>query len=293
MDCLRLDSVLSLTEEEAAGAVRGVSIRKVSDSRSCLTFNHPEDLRRILELRPWIFYKNLIVLQPIPPKENPLLIRWLEILRGFDTIRIRINLNVTRPQKWALKLYSEEGAELIVKNTPYGAWLRAIGLNKWLTSTSDLIRPTYVWRSSRPGSGAAGSRRGPGNFGDFGHMHGDACVPPPAAVPVLSISVEDQERLIRPRVGSSRRDNLLYSDEAVLVTTASPDRLSVSAEGGVAHLELIDVPLVDQIRDSCKGAEFNVPCLVLVCRAVSAVEAEAAEMAADVVLVCVGMLVEA
>ncbi|KAK4424701.1 hypothetical protein Salat_1663700 [Sesamum alatum] len=268
MDCLRLDFVLSLTKEEAAGvcipqsawnkgygdysltlvgrlllhrsvlfeelktrlvdlfqAVRGVSIRKVSDSRSCLTFNHPEDLRRILELRPWIFDKNLIVLQLFPQKKNPLLIRWLEILRG---------LTLTLPM--------------------FGG-------------------PPVA------GSGAAGSRRCPGIFGDFCHMHGDACVPPPAAVPdsgplvrglpdghglgglvqhalgKTPICIESQ--LERGDFTRPPRFPLGPVNSGGTVTTASPDRLSVSAEGGVAYLELIDVPLVDQIRDSCKGAEFN------------------------------------
>ncbi|KAK4417048.1 hypothetical protein Salat_2530300 [Sesamum alatum] len=114
-DLLKLDIVLSLTEDEAPGLVipqsgwekgaggfrlmlvrrllthrsvlfdslkdslvrrfqtaQGVSVRKVSDSHFCLVFNHFEDLQRVLDLRPWIFDRSLVVLQPLASTADPL-----------------------------------------------------------------------------------------------------------------------------------------------------------------------------------------------------------------------------
>ncbi|KAK4424562.1 hypothetical protein Salat_1649700 [Sesamum alatum] len=114
-DILKLDSVLSLSEEEASGpviplsewnkgsdgygltligcllshrsvhfdvlkgmlvqliqAAQGVTMRKISEDQFCLVFNHIEDLRRVLDMRPWIFYRNLVVLQPLTMHDDPL-----------------------------------------------------------------------------------------------------------------------------------------------------------------------------------------------------------------------------
>ncbi|KAK4435172.1 hypothetical protein Salat_0680500 [Sesamum alatum] len=53
-------------------AARGVTIRKISETRFCLVFNHKEDLRRALDMRPWIIDRNLVVLQPLSQPEDPL-----------------------------------------------------------------------------------------------------------------------------------------------------------------------------------------------------------------------------
>ncbi|KAK4413541.1 hypothetical protein Salat_2766700 [Sesamum alatum] len=195
-DLLKLDTVLSLTEEEAPGLVipqsdwekgaggfrltlvgrllthrsvlfdslkdslvrqfqtaRGVLVRKVSDSRFCLVFNHFEDLRRVLDLRPWIFDRNLVVLQPLALTGDPLttnldwcpffvhvhdlpypqrtvavvryigdcLGAWMDAtdisrdISWFENVRVRLNINVTVPLKCALRLRSEHGDEVVVR----------------------------------------------------------------------------------------------------------------------------------------------------------------------------------
>ncbi|KAK4424535.1 hypothetical protein Salat_1646900 [Sesamum alatum] len=52
--------------------VRGIVVRKILESRFYLIFNHFEDLRRVLDLRPWIFDRNLVVIHPLSPTANPL-----------------------------------------------------------------------------------------------------------------------------------------------------------------------------------------------------------------------------
>ncbi|KAK4438678.1 hypothetical protein Salat_0202300 [Sesamum alatum] len=96
--------------------VRGVVVRKVSES----CFNHFEDLRRVLDLRPWIFDRNFV------------------------------------------DHFVDCGTK-----TPYGAWLRAPGPLRRFGSTTNSVRPTYIWRGS-PSSGLLGARRrGAAIFGDF------------------------------------------------------------------------------------------------------------------------------
>ncbi|KAK4426699.1 hypothetical protein Salat_1438600 [Sesamum alatum] len=233
-DLLKLDTVLSLTEDEAPGLVisqsdwekgaggfrltlvgrllthrsvlfdslkdslvrlfqtaRGVSIRKVSDSRFCLVFNHFEDLRRVLDLRPWIFDRNLVVLQSLAPTADPLTTnldwssffvhvhdlpyaqRTVAVLRyigdclgawmdeadinrdisWFENVRVRLNINVTVPLKRALRLRSEHGDEVV---------------------SSEAVRPTYVWRSPVGGDNPGSNRRGAHIFGDFRREMDDA-----------------------------------------------------------------------------------------------------------------------
>ncbi|KAK4424238.1 hypothetical protein Salat_1617200 [Sesamum alatum] len=203
-------------------AARGLELRKISDDRFCLLFNHAEDYRRVLDLRPWIFDKNLVVLAPLSDRDDPLLVnldwcpffvhvhdlklgqRTVEVVRHigrslgawldedgiakdiswFEAVRIRININVTRPFKRALTLLSEHGDELVLRfsyerlpnfyylcgklghisrfcelrfqegfldpgvHTPYGAWLRVVGPVRRFGVTPDLVRPTYVRSSS-------------------------------------------------------------------------------------------------------------------------------------------------
>ncbi|KAK4413668.1 hypothetical protein Salat_2779600 [Sesamum alatum] len=222
-------------------AARGVEVRKISDDRFCLLFNHGEDLRRVLELRPWIFDKNLVVLAPLAERDDPLLVNldwcpfyvhvhdlklgqrtvnvvrhigrslgtWLDedsIARDiswFEAVRIRLNLNVTRPLKRALTLCSEHGEEFVVRltydrlpnfcylcgtlghisrfcelrfqegftdpgiHTPCGAWLRAAGPAWRFGISQDMVRPTYVRSSSSSSGYSVSVRRGQHIFGGF------------------------------------------------------------------------------------------------------------------------------
>ncbi|KAK4424714.1 hypothetical protein Salat_1665000 [Sesamum alatum] len=290
-DILQFDSVLSLTEDEAAGviipqaaldkgssayrltlvgrllshrtvlfhalkgslvhliqATRGMVVHKVSESRFCLVFSHQEDLRRVLDLRPWIFDKNLLIFQPLAQSDDPLSVNldwcpffvhihdlpfgqrtlaviqhiggcvgsWLsdhaieQDISFYETVRIRININVTKPLKRALRICSKSGEESMIRfsyerlpnfcylcgklghisrfcdlrfdaqfsdpglHTPYGAWLRAVGPSKRLGLQSDAIRPTYVWNSSSRSRSLHGSRRGANIFGMFPSTGGGA-----------------------------------------------------------------------------------------------------------------------
>ncbi|KAK4423213.1 hypothetical protein Salat_1904100 [Sesamum alatum] len=214
-DILQFDYVLSLTEDEAAGVVirqaawdkgssayrlapvgrllshrtvlfdalkgflvhliqatRGMVVHKVSESRFCLVFSHQGDLRR----------RTLAVIQHIGDCVGSWLsehdIAW--DISFYETVCIRININVTRPLKRALRICSESGhisrfCDLRFDaqfsdpglHTPYGAWLRVAGLSKHLGLKSDAIRPTYVWNSSSMSRSLNGSRRGANIFGVF------------------------------------------------------------------------------------------------------------------------------
>ncbi|KAK4423004.1 hypothetical protein Salat_1883000 [Sesamum alatum] len=195
-DILKLDSVLSLSVEEASGpviplsewnkgldgydltligrllshrsvpfealkgtliqliqAARGVTMRKISEERFCLVFNHIEDIRRVLVMRPWIFYRNLVVLQPLSLSDDPLSISldwcpffvhihdlncgqrsvavvrhigkavgsWLDVenvekdISWFEHVRIRLNINVSASLKRALRIQSAAGESSIVR----------------------------------------------------------------------------------------------------------------------------------------------------------------------------------
>ncbi|KAK4424536.1 hypothetical protein Salat_1647000 [Sesamum alatum] len=134
---------------------------------------------------------------------------WLDIedigrdISWYDTIRIRINLNITVPLKRALRLHMELGDELVVRfsykrlrkfcylcgklghigqlcdlrfqehfedpstKTPYGAWLRASSPIRRFGVNTNSVRPTYIWRGAS-NSGLLGTRRrGAHIFGDF------------------------------------------------------------------------------------------------------------------------------
>ncbi|KAK4407965.1 hypothetical protein Sango_0377500 [Sesamum angolense] len=50
--------------------VKGVSIRRVSEDRFFLLFNHRLDKQRALEGRPWVFDKNLLILESVDEGTN-------------------------------------------------------------------------------------------------------------------------------------------------------------------------------------------------------------------------------
>ncbi|KAK4434172.1 hypothetical protein Salat_0579900 [Sesamum alatum] len=128
--------------------VRGMLCNMISEDRFCLVFNHQEDLRRALAMRPWTFDRNLILLQRVAPGEDPTTIsldwspffvnihdlcygqRSLDVVcyigsslgkwedadcitpdvAWFEVVRIRVLLNATLPFKRALTLCSDTGA---------------------------------------------------------------------------------------------------------------------------------------------------------------------------------------
>ncbi|KAK4428567.1 hypothetical protein Salat_1156500 [Sesamum alatum] len=130
----------------------GVTIHKVSEARFCLVFNHCEDLQRVLDLRQWIFYCNLVVLQPLSLAVDPLSMnldwcpffvhvndspfgqRTVDVvcfigeslgarldpdhiaqhIFWFETMRIQVNINASSLKR-ALKLCSEQGDEVVVR----------------------------------------------------------------------------------------------------------------------------------------------------------------------------------
>ncbi|KAK4434561.1 hypothetical protein Salat_0618900 [Sesamum alatum] len=194
---------------------QGVNVCKVFESRFCLIFDHIEDLRRVLDLRPWIFYHNLLsvdVLRFIGAHLGAWFdednieshITWLE------SVRIRVNINVSIPLKRALTLHSEHGATVMVRfsyeclpnfcylcgklgyigqfcdlrfnegfvdhrpATPYGAWLRASGLLRRLGPVTDVIRPTYVRPSPSVATESRSVHRGAHIFGGFRRVKGGA-----------------------------------------------------------------------------------------------------------------------
>ncbi|KAK4426643.1 hypothetical protein Salat_1433000 [Sesamum alatum] len=134
---------------------------------------------------------------------------WLDVediardISWYDTIRVRINLNITVPLKHALRLRSEHGDEVVVRfsyerlpnfcylcsklghigqlcdlrfsenfedpgsKTPYGAWLRASGPIRRFGVLSNSVRPTYIWRGASTSELSETRRRGAQIFGDF------------------------------------------------------------------------------------------------------------------------------
>ncbi|KAK4422851.1 hypothetical protein Salat_1867700 [Sesamum alatum] len=50
---------------------RGMVVREVWEEQLCLVFHHLEDLRQVMDLRPWIFDKHLIAVQPLTLRTDP------------------------------------------------------------------------------------------------------------------------------------------------------------------------------------------------------------------------------
>ncbi|KAL0438846.1 UNVERIFIED_CONTAM: hypothetical protein Slati_2367600 [Sesamum latifolium] len=82
--------------------MRGITISKIQENRFYFVFNHVVDLKRTLDLRPWTFDRNLLIIQPLLP----------ELL-----IRIRVNIFTTAPIKREIKLRSELEDEVLVRFT--------------------------------------------------------------------------------------------------------------------------------------------------------------------------------
>ncbi|KAK4416785.1 hypothetical protein Salat_2504000 [Sesamum alatum] len=120
-----------------------------------LLFNHAEDFLGVLELRPWIFDKNLVVLGPLSARDDPLLV-------NLDWCPFFVDVHDLKLGQWTVEGFSDPGV-----HTPYGAWLRAVRPVRRFGVTLDLVWPTYV-RSSPSSSGCSGSvHRGHHIFGGF------------------------------------------------------------------------------------------------------------------------------
>ncbi|KAK4423020.1 hypothetical protein Salat_1884600 [Sesamum alatum] len=172
------------TWDRGFGGSHLIGVGRLVSHRSVHFHEMVLDLRRVLDMRPWIFYRNLIVFQQLSPKDDPLSLNldwcpffvhvhdlpyglrtidviqylgcslgsWLEdshIERDvywFEMVRIRININITLPLKRALQLCSEERENFVDpgSDAPYGAWLRAAGPLRRLGAALDALRLTYV-----------------------------------------------------------------------------------------------------------------------------------------------------
>ncbi|KAK4413788.1 hypothetical protein Salat_2791600 [Sesamum alatum] len=172
-------------------AARGVSMRKISESRFCLVFNHVEDLRRVLDMRPWIFDRNLVVFRQLSPKDDPLSLNLDWSLFFVHIHDLPYGLRNIEPLKRALQLRSESGDMVVAhfvdpgSNTPYGAWLRALGPMRRLGPVHDDVRPTYVRPSPLSSSCPETSRRGIHIFGTFDRQ---------AVSPAASLAVPELAR---------------------------------------------------------------------------------------------------
>ncbi|KAK4430690.1 Vesicle-associated membrane protein [Sesamum alatum] len=177
-DIMKFDSILSLTEEEATSVVIPQTVWDKGYGGYCLTlvgrllshrlvhfealkvFNHSEDLRRVLEMHPWIFDRNLVVLQPLTQSDDPMSVS-LDWCPFF--IHIHDLLYAQRSLERALRLHSEVGESILVRRSsplPYGARLRASGPVRRICASTDSICPTYVWNSLRSEGDAGDQRRG-------------------------------------------------------------------------------------------------------------------------------------
>ncbi|KAK4413172.1 hypothetical protein Salat_2729700 [Sesamum alatum] len=194
-------------------ASRGVSFRKVSDSRFCLVFNHVEDLRRVLDMWPWIFDRNLIVFQQLSPKEDPLSLNldWCpffvhvhDIPYGLRTIDV-IRCLGSSLDSWLDDSHIEQHGEVVVvrfsyKRLPnfcylcgkvgtlvdfvtytfrrtlliYDAWLRAAGPLRRLGVALDALRPTYVQHFQLVTDSSIPVQLGARIFGEFGSKNKSA-----------------------------------------------------------------------------------------------------------------------
>ncbi|KAK4424571.1 hypothetical protein Salat_1650600 [Sesamum alatum] len=174
--------------------VRGMSVQRVDDVRFCLEFNHVVDLNRTLSLCPWIFDRNLLILQPwtVEPSPTevdlgwspffvhvhrlPYTLRTIEVV-GFigrtigawadaDQMAAIFNGHICR---FCPRLF-EQGFVDPGMDSPYGPWLRENRPFRNLSPTVSPIQPTVlrVFRSSS--SASAGGRsilRGAQVFGNF------------------------------------------------------------------------------------------------------------------------------
>ncbi|KAG8378914.1 hypothetical protein BUALT_Bualt07G0034200 [Buddleja alternifolia] len=108
--------------------LQGLTVRKISVERFVFIFNHVADRQRALEERPWNFDKNLIVLAIVRDSDN----RSLNYAPGYllgrfkdvhldnsgvswdSTLKLTVEIDVTKPLKRVLQLNSPFGKSYIV-----------------------------------------------------------------------------------------------------------------------------------------------------------------------------------
>ncbi|KAK4417244.1 hypothetical protein Salat_2550000 [Sesamum alatum] len=95
---------------------------KATDLPSIQGKGKKEDLRRVLDLRPWVFDKNLLILQTLSQSEDPLSVNldWCPFFVHIHNLpygqrTLEVNINVTLPLKQALRFCSESGEESVVR----------------------------------------------------------------------------------------------------------------------------------------------------------------------------------
>ncbi|KAK4417140.1 hypothetical protein Salat_2539500 [Sesamum alatum] len=146
---------------------KGVIAHKVSESRFCLVFTHIEDFRRVLDLRPWLFDWNLVILQLLPPHAKPeQVIVWFsyERLPTFCYLCGKLG----HVGRFCEVQFQDDFTDPRV-NSPYGAWLRASRPSRRLGVSKSVVYPMYVWNAPRPMVGSS-SHIGSSVLGDFSQV---------------------------------------------------------------------------------------------------------------------------
>ncbi|KAL0410932.1 UNVERIFIED_CONTAM: hypothetical protein Slati_3682900 [Sesamum latifolium] len=150
--------------------VKGVVIKRVSEERFCLQFNHRLDMQRALEGRLWVFDKNLLLLESVDDGKNPLdvcldscpftvfvhdiplslqtkniaehignkLGRFIDTEHHKDGInwcaawKLKLSLNVLKPLSRAMRLKSTRGEEILDFVYPG----EALPFGQWMRSSN-------------------------------------------------------------------------------------------------------------------------------------------------------------
>ncbi|CAN1300616.1 hypothetical protein LINPERPRIM_LOCUS24644 [Linum perenne] len=67
---------------------RGMVVEELDNRKLLFRFRHIIDLRRVLELGPWIFDSSLLVLKELKQGENPLQVELFEAVMALDLPRL-------------------------------------------------------------------------------------------------------------------------------------------------------------------------------------------------------------
>ncbi|KAG8364630.1 hypothetical protein BUALT_Bualt18G0017400 [Buddleja alternifolia] len=181
--------------------LRGLTVRKISDERFVLIFNHEVDMQRALEEGPCHFDKNLIVLASVHINDSPSSMplntcrfRFKEAdltansVSWGSILKMTVDIDVTKPLKRVLRMQTSNGDSYINPGTqmPFGLWLRALLFNsrgQSSISNRDLFseRPLFTTPTqSRSGSPSHLVRRTSGIEGASDtHMEQSHCIMQP------------------------------------------------------------------------------------------------------------------
>ncbi|KAL0367265.1 UNVERIFIED_CONTAM: hypothetical protein Sradi_3616600 [Sesamum radiatum] len=94
--------------------VKGLDITSLQEGRFFLHFNHVINRQRAMDGCPWIFEKNILILNTVGALENPTTEADDSGRSWGATLRIRVGLNVNKPLKRALRIRSTSSEELLV-----------------------------------------------------------------------------------------------------------------------------------------------------------------------------------